>query len=106
MSPASNSIDLFGRDFIIAPFNNRKHWSIVVGCYLDNIGRPAREVPKGREPVYLHLDSLRGYHPTDEFCEYLSDYLALVLDCEVRMGMFVSGKKKKKRNRKEMKVEG
>eukprot|EP01083_Nonionella_stella_P285791 972851_1 len=70
--------DIFAKDYVIVPVNQHLHWSLVVICFLRNIGRPKRQWDEPTHaPCMIYLDSLKGgrQHVRDRIFSILREYL-------------------------------
>ncbi|CAK9860548.1 unnamed protein product [Sphagnum jensenii] len=71
----TRKVNLFDKDYIFIPVNQRSHWSLIIICHLGHLARsPEHSGSRLATPCILHLDSLEGSHGDVE--KHIQRYLS------------------------------
>ena len=72
----TKKVDLFEKDFIVVPVNEKLHWYLCIICYPNSVGKlESSSSDYKKKPCILVFDSLRG-NPRTEVCDKLRSYLS------------------------------
>jgi len=70
----TKNVDLFGKDFVVVPVNEKLHWYLCIICYANYVGENADE--NSKKSCILVFDSLPDVNDTrSETCQKLRGYL-------------------------------
>lgn len=67
----TKAVDIFSKRYVFVPIHAALHWSLAIIVNPGNVGQGSEMC----EPIIVHLDSMRGHHPTSQVSKQLQNYI-------------------------------